>query len=77
MTPANEQERRQVETLAQKVQTVTGQSVELAYVDQGYVDWGYTGENPATAAKGERTKLFVAKHEEAKRGFVLLPRRGW
>ena len=70
VTPANEQERRQVETLAQKVQTVTGQSVELAYVDQGY-----TGENAANAAKGEGIELFVVKHEEAKKGFVLLPRR--
>ena len=70
VTPANEQERDQVEELAQKVQTVTGQSVELAYVDQGY-----TGENAANAAKGEGIELFVVKHEEAKQGFVLLPRR--
>ena len=70
VTPANEQERRQVETLAQKVQTVTGQSVEIAFVDQGY-----TGENAANAAKGEGIDLFVVKHEEAKKGFVLLPRR--
>ena len=49
---------------------VTGQSVEIAYVDQGY-----TGENAASAAKGEGIELFVVKHEEAKKGFVLLPRR--
>ncbi len=42
VTPANEQERAQVETLAEAVQEVTGESVELAYVDQGY-----TGEEPA------------------------------
>ena len=70
MTPANEQERRQVEVLAQKVQAVTGQSVELAYVDQGY-----TGENAATAAKSAGIELFVVKHEEAKKGFILLPKR--
>ena len=70
VTPANEQERRQVEVLAQKVQAVTGQSVELAYVDQGY-----TGENAANAAKNNGIDLFVVKHEEAKKGFVLLPRR--
>lgn len=33
MTPANEQERAQLEALAQAVQEVTGQCVELAYVD--------------------------------------------
>ena len=70
VTPANEQERRQGEQLAQKVQEVTGQSVKLAYVDQGY-----TGENAADAAKGNGIELFVVKHEEAKKGFVLLPRR--
>lgn len=42
VTPANEQERAQVATLAEKVQAVTGQSVELAYVDQGH-----TGEAAA------------------------------
>src|SRR5512145_1820790 len=36
VTPANEQDRAQVEHLAQQVQDVTGQSVELAYVDPGY-----------------------------------------
>jgi hypothetical protein len=35
VTPANEQDRAQVGQLAEKVQEVTGQSVELAYVDQG------------------------------------------
>ena len=65
-----EQERRQVEVLAQKVQEVTGQSVEFTFVDQGY-----TSKNAANAAKGEGIELFVVKHEEAKKGFVLLPRR--
>ncbi len=35
VTAANEQDRRQVSTLAEKVQAVTGDSVALAYVDQG------------------------------------------
>ncbi len=35
VTAANEQDRAQVGQLAEKVQEVTGQSVELAYVDQG------------------------------------------
>lgn len=36
VTAANEQDRQQVGALAQQVQDVTDQNVELAYVDQGY-----------------------------------------
>jgi transposase len=70
VTPANEQDRAQVEPLAAAVQEVTAQSVELVYVDQGY-----TGEDPAEAAQAHGIRLEVVKHPEAKRGFVLLPRR--
>jgi transposase len=70
VTPANEQERAQVAELASAVQEVTGNNVELAYVDQGY-----TGDVPAQAAHEHGVKLFVVKLEEAKKGFVLLPRR--
>jgi len=70
VTPASDQERAQVEVLAQQVQAVTGQSVELAYVDQGY-----TGAAPAEAAQRHGIRLEVVKHTQAKRGFVLLPRR--
>jgi transposase len=70
VTPANEQERAQVEELATAVQAVTGEHVELAYVDQGY-----TGAAPATAAADHGIQLAVVKLPEAKRGFVLLPRR--
>ena len=45
-------------------------SVDLAYVDQGY-----TGERPAEEAEAHGMRLEVVKHSEAKRGFVLLPRR--
>jgi hypothetical protein len=45
VTPANEQERAQVAALAEAIQTVTGDHVGLAYVDQGY-----TGEEAAQAA---------------------------
>src|SRR5271170_7279755 len=45
VTPANEQDRAQVAELAKAVQEVTGEKVELAYVDQGY-----TGEQPAADA---------------------------
>jgi len=70
VTPANEQDRAQVEELARQVQEVTEQSVEVAFVDQGY-----TGEEPAQAAKRQSIELQVIKLPEAKKGFVLLPRR--
>jgi len=70
VTPANEQERAQVADLAREVQQATGEHVEMAFVDQGY-----TGEQPAEAAAAEGIRLVVVKLEEARRGFVLLPRR--
>ena len=70
VTAANEQERAQVAELAKKVQEVTGSTIEIAFVDQGY-----TGEDAAQQAEGEGIKLEVVKHTEAKKGFVLLPRR--
>lgn len=70
VTPANEQDRAQVGELAQAVQEATGQSVEIAFVDAGY-----TGDAPAEAAKEHGIRLEVVKLPEAKRGFVLLPRR--
>jgi transposase len=70
VTPAAEQDRAQVEELARSVQEATGESVELAYVDQGY-----TGEESAEAAKASGIRLEVVKHPGPKKGFVLLPRR--
>src|SRR5215210_8293507 len=70
VTPANEQERAQVSELATQVQEVTRESVEVAYVDQGY-----TGEEPANEAAAQGIRLEVLSHSEARRGFVLLPRR--
>ena len=70
VTPANEQDRAQVGQLAQAVQEVTGHSVELAFVDAGY-----TGEPAAKEAEAAGMRLEVIKLPEAKRGFVLLPRR--
>jgi transposase len=70
VTSADEQDRAQVARLAERVQEVTGESVELAFVDQGY-----TGEAAADAAAAHGLRLEVVKLPEAKRGFVLLPRR--
>ncbi len=70
VTAANEQDRAQVANLARAVQAATGQNVQVAFVDQGY-----TGEQPAKDAAQHGLRLEVVKHHEAKRGFVLLPRR--
>src|SRR3954465_5480651 len=70
VTPANEQDRAQVADLSRAVQEATGQSVQVAFVDQGY-----TGDVPALAAAEHGIELEVVKHYQAKRGFVLLPRR--
>jgi transposase len=70
VTPASTDERTQVGALAARVQEVTGQAVELAFVDQGYV-----GPQPEAAAAAHGIRLQVVKLPEAKQGFVLLPRR--
>jgi transposase len=70
VTPADAQDRGQVAVLADAVQEATGEHVELAFVDQGY-----TGEQPKADADARGIQLEVVKLAEAKRGFVLLPRR--
>ena len=70
VTPATADDRAEVGRLAAAVQAATGASVDLAYGDQGY-----TGERPAAAAREQGIELEVVKLAEAKRGFVLLPRR--
>lgn len=70
VTAADEQDRAQVAELAKRVQAETGETVEIAFVDQGY-----TGENAAESAHEHGIRLEVVKLPTAKRGFVLLPRR--
>jgi transposase len=70
VTAANEQERHQVAELSAQVQEVTGQTVEIAFVDQGY-----TGKEAAKQASDQGIQLKVIKLPHAKRGFILLPRR--
>lgn len=65
-TPANEQDRVQVEEPARHEQDVTGQAVDVAFVDQGN-----TEEAPARAAHCQGRELQVIKVD--KKGFVLLP----
>lgn len=69
-TPAKGQERAQVAELALQVQQVTGQTVKLAFADQGY-----EGGAAAQAVRDEGIELQVIKLSEAKKAFVLLHRR--
>jgi transposase len=70
VTPANVDDRAEVGKLAKAVQNATGETVDLIYVDQGY-----TGGKPANAASQQGIELCVVKLAEAKKGFVLLPKR--
>src|ERR1700739_138954 len=70
VTPADQGDRAKVEALVEDMQQVTGGTVEMAYVDQGY-----TGPTAAEAVQSHGIRLEVVKHPMAKRGFVLLPRR--
>lgn len=70
VTPASLEDRAHVGELAEAVQEVTGETVELAYVDAGY-----TGNEPAQVAASLGMRLEVVKLPEAKRGFVLLQRQ--
>ncbi len=70
VTPADAQDGAQVAALLAEVQEVTENRVEVAYVDQGY-----TGAQPAAEAAQRGIELVVVKLPQAKRGFVLLPKR--
>jgi transposase len=70
VTPANEAERRQISALAQRVQEVTGETVEVIYADAAY-----TGEETAAAAQEQGMRLVVVQRPEGSHGFVLLPKR--
>jgi transposase len=70
ITPATEQERAPVGELCRQVQEVTGQTVTVGFVDQGY-----TGEEAAYAAAVHEIDLQVIKKPEGQTGFVFLPKR--
>jgi len=70
VTAANEQERQQVYELAEQVQEVTGDTVRVAFVDEGY-----TGAIAEQMAADHGITLIVVKRPEATKGFVLLPKR--
>ena len=68
--PANADERARVAALAEQVQAVTGEHIEVVFVDHGYV-----GEEVATTAAAHGLHLEVVRLPGAKHGFVLLARR--
>jgi len=70
VTPANAQARAPVGALAARVHEATGETVEGAFVGQGY-----TGAQAAEAAAAHGLRREVVRLPEAKRGFVLPPRR--
>jgi len=70
VTPADTQDRDAISELAAAVQDATGQSVEVALVDQGY-----RGPEAHDAAIQHGIQLRVVKLPEARKGFVLLPKR--
>lgn len=70
VTSADEQERAQVKALCEAVQEATGETVKLAWADQGY-----TGEQARQDAQASEIDLQIVKLPEARKGFVLLPRR--
>jgi transposase len=70
VSTADTQDRAEVDELSEKTQIATGNSVQKAWVDQGY-----TGKAAAEAAARHGIELEVVKVEGVKGGFVLLPRR--
>lgn len=70
VTAASEQERAQVGELMSQVQEATGGNVKVAFADQGY-----TGSQPGEEAAKQGVTLEIVKLSEAKKGFVLLPKR--
>ena len=70
VTPANRDDRAETGLLAKALQQATDGSVELVWADQGY-----TSSKPAKAAREQGIILEIIRLPQAKRGFVLLPRR--
>lgn len=66
----DEQQRAQEQTLCEAAQHVTGHSVKTAWAEQGY-----TGMAVRQAVQDSDIDLQIVKLPDAKKGFVLLPRR--
>jgi len=53
VSPANEYDRDEMRKLSEEIQQATGENVELAYVDQGYIGERSPGY-PPNAASGSK-----------------------
>jgi transposase len=74
VTAANVQDRELVAEMAEKIQEVTNEHVELLFADQGYS--GQKAAGAATAPRGlPGIQLKVVKLPKSRNGFILLPRR--
>ncbi len=72
VTPANADDRAEVSRIAKDIQSATGQSVEVAFVDQGY-----TGHRAAAAAAEHGIALEVIKLSEANGASFCSQDDGW
>ena len=72
VSPANEDDREQVEELCEQLQEATGENVELTYVDQGY-----TGERASGFAAEHGIRLEVVKHEKPSAASCSCRKDGW
>jgi transposase len=72
VTPADVGDRAAVKRLAADIQDATGDSVKLAYVDQGY-----TGETAADAAATEGIALHVVNCRRQSAVLSCCPDAGW
>ena len=72
ITPANEQEGAQVAELARQVQQATGQTVKLAFADQGYM-----GEATAQAARDEGIDCRSSGCPRRRRASYCCSAAGW
>ena len=73
VTPASEQDREQVEKLAEAVQEVTAENVE----ELAYVAWGYGGEQPAEKADQRGIRLEVLKQKRPSAVLCFCREDGW
>jgi hypothetical protein len=72
VSPSSEDERAQVQPLTPQVQAVTGEHVEIAYVDQGY-----TGPDAATSAAQHGIALVLTKTPQPSAALSCCPSGGW
>ena len=71
VTPADEQQRAQVQMLCEQVQQATGHTVQLAWADQGY-----TAKQAQQAAQNNGLDLQIVKLPVAKKALCCFSSAG-